>query len=141
MDKIFGMPLLPNRRWLRFSIRTLLVAVTIFCVWLGWQVSIVRERKALVPLVRQTGGAAWAFDEPWMQPADGPGSFRKLIGDRAWLHIVLPKKHDPNDLARVDLAFPEAIVSIQVRPSTDGMPYQMHRWPIKSEKYVPKTTQ
>src|SRR4051812_16595172 len=38
---------LPKRRWLTFSVRTLLVAVTIFCVWLAWQVSIVRERSKL----------------------------------------------------------------------------------------------
>jgi len=36
----------PKRRWLSFSIRTLLIAVTIFCVWLGWQVSIVREASS-----------------------------------------------------------------------------------------------
>src|SRR5205085_538439 len=42
------MPLLPNRRWLTFSVRTLLIAVTILCVWLSWQVSIVRERKATI---------------------------------------------------------------------------------------------
>jgi hypothetical protein len=39
---------LRRRRWLRFSVRTLLIAVTVFCVWLGWQVSIVRERKAVM---------------------------------------------------------------------------------------------
>src|SRR5690242_12542980 len=48
----------PNRRWLRFSIRTLLVAVTIFCVWLGWQVSIVRERTRALAELRQEGHTA-----------------------------------------------------------------------------------
>src|SRR5215213_2601796 len=42
------MRLFPKRRWLRYSIRTLLIAVMVFCVWLGWQVSIVRERRSFV---------------------------------------------------------------------------------------------
>ena len=46
------MPVLTKHRWLRYSIRTLLVAVTIFCVWLGWQFRIVRERKAVLDLVQ-----------------------------------------------------------------------------------------
>src|SRR5688572_18516465 len=31
------MHLLPKRRWLRYSVRTLLIAVTILCVWLGYE--------------------------------------------------------------------------------------------------------
>ena len=40
----------PRRRSLRvaFSLRTLFVVVTIIGVWLGWQLSIVRERKTLL---------------------------------------------------------------------------------------------
>jgi hypothetical protein len=46
LDRIAVMPLVPKRRWLRFSIRTLLVAVTIFCVWLGWQVKWISARHS-----------------------------------------------------------------------------------------------
>ena len=28
----------PNRRWLRFNLSTLLLAITVFCVYLAWQV-------------------------------------------------------------------------------------------------------
>ena len=47
----------PKRRWLRFSVRTLLAAVTIVCLWLGWQVSIVQERKMARREIEATGGA------------------------------------------------------------------------------------
>ena len=32
-------------RWFRFSLRTLFVVVTIFGVWLGWQLKWIRERR------------------------------------------------------------------------------------------------
>ena len=38
----------PKRRWFRFSLRTLFVVVTVCCVWLGWQLHIVRERQAML---------------------------------------------------------------------------------------------
>ncbi len=35
----------PNRQWIRFSLRTLFVVVTVFAVWLGWNLHIVRQRE------------------------------------------------------------------------------------------------
>jgi hypothetical protein len=38
----------PKRRWFRFSLRTLFVLVTVFCVWLGFQFNwIYRRHRAL----------------------------------------------------------------------------------------------
>src|SRR5713101_1137558 len=38
----------PRRRWFRFSLRTLFVLLTLFCVWLGVQVKWIQDRhKAL----------------------------------------------------------------------------------------------
>ena len=44
----------PKRRWFRFSLRTMFVVVTIFGVWLGWQLKIVRERKAILREILQS---------------------------------------------------------------------------------------
>ena len=38
----------PNRRWLRFSLRTLFVVVTVIACWLGWNLHQVRERDRLL---------------------------------------------------------------------------------------------
>src|SRR5262249_51539192 len=46
----------PSRRWLRYSLRTLLVLVTVFCVWLGWQANIVQKRKAAIAELEGAGG-------------------------------------------------------------------------------------
>jgi hypothetical protein len=46
-------------RWLRFSLRTLLVAVTLFGVWLGWWCHRARQQKASVEAITRLGG--WSY--------------------------------------------------------------------------------
>jgi hypothetical protein len=43
------------RRWLRFSLRTLFVLMTVFCVWLGVQVKWVRDRHEAINWVLLPG--------------------------------------------------------------------------------------
>ena len=43
----FSFSLMNPRRHFRFSLRTLLILVTLLCVWMGWQIHVVRERKAI----------------------------------------------------------------------------------------------
>jgi hypothetical protein len=31
-----------DRRWFQYSLRTLFIIVTVFAVWLGWELSIIR---------------------------------------------------------------------------------------------------
>ena len=45
-----------KRRWFRFSLSSLLLFVTLICIWLGWGVSQLRERKAMIELVRSRHG-------------------------------------------------------------------------------------
>src|SRR5688572_1153388 len=99
----------PKRRWLRFSVRTLLVAVTIFCMWLGWQVSIVRERKAVQDLVlgrhaklnpgyKQPKTITYFVGKPYYEP---PRSwFRQLLGD-VGLITVRADSFTADELARI----------------------------------------
>jgi hypothetical protein len=125
--------LFPKRRWLRFSVRTLLVAVTIFCVWLGWQVKIVRERARLriwaadhgtvslagdgslsVPAANQ----GWRFTpsgKPAWRPRSASGIpwYRKMLGDQAvegiWIYAAWREEHE---VARIDAQFPEAALAV-----------------------------
>lgn len=46
----------PKRRWLRFSLRTFLIVVTIFCVWLGWYVYRAERQREVVRWVLENGG-------------------------------------------------------------------------------------
>ena len=113
------MVLLPKRRWLRFSVRTLLIAVTIFCVWLGWQVHIVRERSNLrqrfadrVIFLGTGSGRVWG--STGVTPS--LSLVREAMGDRAVETIQLPRLDfalrglEPSDVDSLRRAFPEAAV-------------------------------
>ena len=48
--------LTPKRRWLRFSLRSLLVVIAVLCIWLGMEVNRVREQKQAVEMITRLGG-------------------------------------------------------------------------------------
>jgi hypothetical protein len=43
-------------RWFRFSLLSLFLFVTLICIWLGWGVSRLKERKAMIELVGSRHG-------------------------------------------------------------------------------------
>ena len=49
----------PRRRFRQFSLRTLLLALTAVCVWLGWTVPRANEQGKAVEWVRKMGGTVW----------------------------------------------------------------------------------
>jgi hypothetical protein len=85
----------PKRRWVRFSLRTLLVGMTVLCVWLGFKVNTARRQKEAVDAILKAGGevrfdyqvvpdpggnsSLRAYDVTLLPP--GPAWLRKLIGD------------------------------------------------------------
>lgn len=118
---------LPKRRWLRFSLRTLLVVVTVLGVWMGRQLSWVRERDALLEEVLARGDA-WIDDTPahWQTPARMPLGWR-LFGAQPLATIwILNKGFDKGETLvadeflmgstearRLRAAFPEAYIHIK----------------------------
>jgi len=60
-----------KRRWLRYSLRSLLVAVTIFCIWLGLRVRQAQRRHEAVAAIWATH-AAISFDYQWVPGESGP---------------------------------------------------------------------
>ena len=82
-------------RWLRFSLRTLLVLVTALCIWLGIQVNAARRQREAVAAIQKAGGTVY-YDyqivfETSVQwpiksfndsiPPPGPAWLRRQIGD------------------------------------------------------------
>jgi len=48
-----------KRRWLRYSLRTFLVVLTVFCVWLGALVYRVNKQREAVQWVKDHGGEVY----------------------------------------------------------------------------------
>jgi len=103
----------PKRRWLRFSIRTLLVAVTLFCVWLGWQWRIVQERRAVKELLHGKAFALAAYDPPYAN------FVRRMLGDAPLLRNLGCENLTSDEIQRVKKAFPE-LVEFQVVQTPEG---------------------
>ena len=71
----------------RFALRTLLIVVTVFCCWLGWEVYGVQSRsqlrQSLITQIEKRGGEVHVFDD---------GSWRsRYLGDRVILSVHFPR--------------------------------------------------
>jgi hypothetical protein len=101
----------------RFSLRTLLIAMTVLSVLFGLEIHVVRQRKAALNWALENGASAIYSlnDQPILMTIDneevsGPSWFRRLIGDQEVVQIRLPESY-PEDRAKLlSRLFPEAIV-------------------------------
>jgi hypothetical protein len=116
----------PKRRWLRYSLRTLFVVVTVFGVWLGWQASIVHERKRILSsLERQASDsfnpyvALFKMKQATLKlgPADWPWPtnpipwVRRMLGDKPVVFLGVPETMTKHDILHIKKCFPEAAIS------------------------------
>ena len=108
-----------KRRLLSFSVRTL-VAVTLFCVWLGWQASIVREGKACLNWIL-VNNHQYAEPLPRSSPAYLLSWHRRMLGDSGLFLLTLRPAITVADLKRLQRAFREANV-IWKRPAKPTPP-------------------
>ncbi len=114
----------PKRRWFQFSLRTLLVGVTLFAIplgYVGWQTKIVSERKAILKRVLADRRF---FVRPTRDICDN-GTLNKsiprlrwMMGD-TWIDSVRasPKTSD-DEIERLKVAFPEARIEPDDRLAT-----------------------
>src|SRR5205809_451617 len=117
----------PRRRWLRFTfnLRTMFVAMTIFGVWLGWQLQVVRERKAVIAELRRTIGQSWVHystleSDPYYGRKRDDYEYarisivRRLLGDESCvsLGVLVRRPLNPQMIERMKHTFPEAELSV-----------------------------
>src|SRR5262245_15433970 len=94
------METMPKRRWSRFSLRTLLVLVSIASAgfgWLGVKVRQAQQQREAVKAIQNLGALEvrydyqmtpdGKFDNVTLPP--GPVWLRKLLGDDAFANVVL----------------------------------------------------
>jgi hypothetical protein len=114
-----------RRRWFQFGIGTMLLLVTVFALWLAWQVRIVRDRQAMMALLKQQGGSIMALKD-WRDPSGYASPvppvaavrppqisvpfWRRWIGDEPIVEVACPVGSDESYVERARAAFPEADV-------------------------------
>jgi hypothetical protein len=77
----------PKRRWLQFSVRSLVLSLTIFALWLGWQVHRARRQREAVETIEAAGGIVTYQDE--QSSADDQIPAKAAPRERGWLARVL----------------------------------------------------
>src|SRR6187397_1591966 len=97
-----------NRRCFSFTLRTLFVIVTATCVWLGWNVNLVRQRKIARASVHEAGGGLCGW-------AEGQGSpklpwIRRALGDTSVL-VMWTSSTSRDEYSRLQRLFPEATIN------------------------------
>ena len=75
-----------RRRWLQFSLRGFLIALTALAVWLGWKAERARRQREAVAAIKAIGGIVqygWQTDMGmfWMVIPDTPSWSRRMLGD------------------------------------------------------------
>jgi hypothetical protein len=102
-----------KRRWFQFSLRTLLIVVTLLAAplgYVGWQAKIVRERRALLDSIKAAGGSdltdvlhnsAIPPPPPWL---------RRILGDQTVEVLLVPATTNEETLARIHRLFPDTLV-------------------------------
>jgi hypothetical protein len=114
-----------KRRWFQFSLRTLLIGVTLFCVviggYVGWQAKIIRERNAMIHRIESMGGSVeiGRLDQGWAEAGMDPNLYeeikaravpwvRRMLGDSDVIDICLPAETPASGRASIRAVFPES---------------------------------
>jgi hypothetical protein len=121
----------PKRRWFRFTLRTLFVVVTVFGIWLGYELNWIRQRHAVLSgphVVSYVSGVNGVSPvqalAPWSLRLFGERGaylvFLAFVDDERASHCASPIENDERlgqlnsielfELERVTQLFPEASV-------------------------------
>src|SRR5438046_2000057 len=99
-------PTPPRRRWFRFSLRTLFVAVTIFGVWLGVQAKWIRDRRVF--LSEHDHAEIYVLEASRIPSA--PGALR-IFGERG-VWAINTSGMSEGEIAAARRLFPEARLEV-----------------------------
>ena len=121
-----------RRRWYQFGIGTMLLVVTVFAVWLGWELKFIRKRQAMIRQLRAGGSTAESTEELRRSP-DGtyrPKAaaatipfWRRWLGDEPVALIWLTTESEGRFIAMVGAMFPEADTQVVDRTIGRNVPH------------------
>jgi hypothetical protein len=101
-----------KRRWFQFSLRTLLIGVTLLavpCAYVGLQAKIVRERKAHLQATQATHVGGWnIFVFARGDKTKAPTGIRLWLGDEAHDSVIVDRDASEETKQAVAALFPES---------------------------------
>ena len=104
-----------KRRWFRFSLRTMFVLVTVLCVWLGYQLNWIRQRREEIKSERvDPMHTQMCFETSAEPPTYQAPALLWFFGERGY-SSVWTQDFPTNEMAlteakRVRRLFPEAMI-------------------------------
>jgi hypothetical protein len=128
--------MLPRRSWFRFSLRGLFVVLSVFAVWLGWELAFIRQRQSIrkefeargayfrvaaeylaeIKSVRLMPGTVPISAETEEHFKETIPIWRRWLGDKTFDHVGLPHDATEEDFARVRTLYRESEVVRQLSP-------------------------
>lgn len=116
-----------KRRWFAFSLRALMIGVTVLCCWLGWEQRRIGQRAKARQWIESHGGVwdsyelensdpfnaeRWWFIAHVASRLDQMSLSRRILRDQPILFIAFPThKVTTNELDWLRTLFPEAYIS------------------------------
>ncbi|MBI2825907.1 MAG: hypothetical protein HYX69_14575 [Planctomycetia bacterium] len=104
----------PRRRWFQFGLGTMFLLVTLFALWLAWELNFIHERQAFLAWVDRKNAEvtnAWFMVNPPRVPPATIPFWRRWLGDTAVDTVELPPNSTAADRDRAKALFPEADVT------------------------------
>ena len=77
----------PKRRFFRYSLRTLMIVVTVFCIWLGITAKRARDQRQALEAILAAGGMILYDYQRTNSDPPGPEWLRRIIGDEYFFTI------------------------------------------------------
>jgi hypothetical protein len=98
----------------QFRLRTMFVLVTVVavvCAWIGHEIRVVDERKAMLAWIEKNGGIC-TIDSTSPEPqADEPSFIRRWLGDQRVDEVFFIPPKEANVVERVKAILPGTVVS------------------------------
>lgn len=110
---------IPRRRWLRVSVRSLLLLLVAVAVPLAWKVNRVRNQRIVAAEVKKLNGQLnydWEWKSPRQYGPSGPNWLKNLLGHDYFTDIVFVDLHDPeaNDDTLASIASLPHLAGVQI---------------------------
>jgi hypothetical protein len=103
-------PIKLRRRWFTYSLRGLLLAISVACCVLAWRASVAHERMHLLKMIRERGGVIGLDSDV----SGCPGKPETMVYRETLMILLISDEYSPEEIARIRRAFPDDDVSVAI---------------------------